>query len=204
VPTRPSLSNALMWSKIRDMNEDIKRLEDKIDELFQMLSEKQNSQFTELMSEIRRVGDITKDNSEEIYEEGAFDDLYDEAEQVVVEEGKASTSYLQRKLGIGYSRAAHLIDALEDAGVIGPGNGAKPREVLKKSTNAKARVEADDDELFEEAKKITLEAGKVSTSYLQRKLGTGYARSARLMDMLEEQGIIESGSGSVPRKVLTK
>ena len=58
------------------------------------------------------------------------DDLYDEARQTVIQAGKASTSYLQRKLGVGYARAARLIDMLEERGVIGPGSGAKPREVL--------------------------------------------------------------------------
>lgn len=184
------------------MNEEIKRLEDKIDDMFQKLSEKQNSQFTDLVSEIRKVGDIVESNSEDSYEEGVFDDLYDEAEQIVVEEGKASTSYLQRKLGIGYSRAASLIDALEKEGVIGVSDGVKPREVLKKSTDRKVSLETTDDELYEKVKEITLEAGKVSTSYIQRKLGIGYARSARLMDMLEEQGVIESGSGAGTRKVI--
>lgn len=58
------------------------------------------------------------------------DDLYEEAKQTVIEAGKASTSYLQRKLGVGYARAARLIDILEERGVIGPGSGAKPREIL--------------------------------------------------------------------------
>ncbi len=58
------------------------------------------------------------------------DDLYEEAKQTVTEAGKASTSYLQRKLGVGYARAARLIDMLEERGVIGPGSGAKPREIL--------------------------------------------------------------------------
>ena len=58
------------------------------------------------------------------------DELYEEAKQTVMEAGKASTSYLQRKLGIGYARAARLIDILEERGVIGAGSGAKPREVL--------------------------------------------------------------------------
>ncbi len=48
----------------------------------------------------------------------------------VLEAGKASTSYLQRKLGVGYARAARLIDILEERGVVGPGSGAKPREVF--------------------------------------------------------------------------
>jgi len=60
------------------------------------------------------------------------DDLYEDARITVIEAGKASTSYLQRKLGVGYARAAKLIDMLEERGVIGAGNGAKPREVLEK------------------------------------------------------------------------
>ncbi|MFZ2886780.1 MAG: DNA translocase FtsK 4TM domain-containing protein [Minisyncoccia bacterium] len=63
-------------------------------------------------------------------EEDVDDDKYAEAKAAVLEAGKASTSYLQRKLGIGYSRAARLIDILEEKGVIGPGDGAKPREVI--------------------------------------------------------------------------
>ena len=58
------------------------------------------------------------------------DDLYEEAREIVVKAGKASTSYLQRKLRVGYARAARLIDMLEERGVIGPGEGAKPREVI--------------------------------------------------------------------------
>ncbi len=58
------------------------------------------------------------------------DDLFDDARHAVMEAGKASTSYLQRKLRIGYSRAARLMDILEERGVIGPQDGSKPREVL--------------------------------------------------------------------------
>jgi S-DNA-T family DNA segregation ATPase FtsK/SpoIIIE len=58
------------------------------------------------------------------------DDLYPEAKKTVIEAGKASTSYLQRKLGIGYARAARLMDILEERGVIGPADGAKPRDVV--------------------------------------------------------------------------
>jgi S-DNA-T family DNA segregation ATPase FtsK/SpoIIIE len=58
------------------------------------------------------------------------DDLYEEVKQTVIATRKASTSFLQRKFGIGYSRAAKLIDTLESKGVIGPGQGSKPRDVL--------------------------------------------------------------------------
>jgi S-DNA-T family DNA segregation ATPase FtsK/SpoIIIE len=58
------------------------------------------------------------------------DDLYDDARIAVIEAGKASTSYLQRKLRVGYSRAARLIDMLEEKGVIGQADGSRPREIL--------------------------------------------------------------------------
>ncbi len=63
------------------------------------------------------------------------DDLYEEAKKTVIEAGKASTSYIQRKLRVGYARAARLMDILEERGVIGPADGAKPREVLGQGGN---------------------------------------------------------------------
>lgn len=61
------------------------------------------------------------------------DDLYEAARETVIESGKASTSYIQRKLRVGYARAARLIDILEERGVIGPADGSKPRDVLIKN-----------------------------------------------------------------------
>jgi S-DNA-T family DNA segregation ATPase FtsK/SpoIIIE len=58
------------------------------------------------------------------------DELYETAKNEVIQAGKASTSYIQRKLSVGYARAARLMDMLEERGVIGPGSGAKPREIL--------------------------------------------------------------------------
>jgi DNA segregation ATPase FtsK/SpoIIIE, S-DNA-T family len=95
----------------------------------------------EIMDEISlTTGSISPDKS--IFE-SSFDDedmedddeMYEEARQCVIEAGKASTSYLQRKLKLGYARAARLMDKLEERGVIGPGEGAKPREVLEKITH---------------------------------------------------------------------
>ena len=63
-------------------------------------------------------------------EGGDSDELLEEAKELIINSGKASTSYLQRRLSIGYARAAKLIDLLEEAGVVGPGNGSKPREVM--------------------------------------------------------------------------
>ena len=61
------------------------------------------------------------------------DDLYQDAIRVVLDAGRASTSTLQRRLRMGYGRAARLIDLMEKDGIVGPPDGAKPREVLKKS-----------------------------------------------------------------------
>ena len=58
------------------------------------------------------------------------DELLEEAKELIVNSGKASASYLQRRLSIGYARAARLLDLLEEAGVVSPGDGSKPREIL--------------------------------------------------------------------------
>jgi S-DNA-T family DNA segregation ATPase FtsK/SpoIIIE len=71
-------------------------------------------------------------------DEEVDDDLYAQAKASVEEAGRASTSYLQRKLRIGYSRAARLMDLLEEKGVIGAADGSKPREVLSTSSAAGA------------------------------------------------------------------
>lgn len=68
------------------------------------------------------------------------DVMYEEAKRVVIEARKASASLLQRRLRIGYARAARLIDILEEKGVVGPAEGAKPREIL-------SRVERSTEEL---------------------------------------------------------
>ncbi len=57
------------------------------------------------------------------------DDMYEEALEVIKRAGKASASLLQRRLRVGYARAARLLDIMEERGVIGPADGAKPREI---------------------------------------------------------------------------
>jgi len=64
--------------------------------------------------------------------QGQDDPMYGDAVKLVVEFGKASTSLLQRRLRIGYGRAAHLIDLMEQDGIVGAADGPKPREVLKR------------------------------------------------------------------------
>lgn len=66
------------------------------------------------------------------------DELFDEVVAYITEAQKASTSLLQRRFGIGYNRAARLIDSLEEVGYIGPVNGSKPREVLLKKKDSES------------------------------------------------------------------
>ena len=61
------------------------------------------------------------------------DTMYSRAVQVVIESGRCSTSFLQRRLGIGFSRASRIVDEMEEHGIVGPANGSKPREVLVSS-----------------------------------------------------------------------
>jgi len=91
--------------------------------------EKISDEFTEKIKKAAASYVSTKDKN--IYDsEDENDDLYEAAREETVKAGKVSTSYLQRKLGIGYARSARLVDMLEERGVIGPGVGAKPRKVI--------------------------------------------------------------------------
>ena len=79
---------------------------------------------------------LTPPSEEEVEDEeefdGSQDPMYQDAVRVVVEMGKASTSTLQRRLRLGYGRAARILDMMQREGIIGPPDGSKPREVLKK------------------------------------------------------------------------
>jgi S-DNA-T family DNA segregation ATPase FtsK/SpoIIIE len=92
-----------------------------------------------LASFLRKQGKPTYDESITADEKGAAgeggvdlekDDLYDEAARIIVQSGQASISYLQRRLRIGFSRAARLVDMMEMEGIVSPSAGGKPREVL--------------------------------------------------------------------------
>ena len=84
-----------------------------------------------------------KEGSE--FDSGGEDPLYEDAKKVVIESKKASASLLQRRLRIGYARAARLIDILEERGIVGPGEGAKPREVYIGSNNDSLGNDNNDD-----------------------------------------------------------
>lgn len=117
--------------------------------------------------EVKRVADYLKEQGEAEYmddviepqkgvtsgggDSGPMEDdpLYPEAERLVIETRKASASYLQRRLRVGYARAARLLDLLEENGVVGEGDGAKPREILIDSAGEWEDVDTDDDEHVE-------------------------------------------------------
>jgi DNA segregation ATPase FtsK/SpoIIIE, S-DNA-T family len=71
------------------------------------------------------------DDAAAFYQEGEEDPLMQEALEIVVRAGKASASYLQRKLKIGYNRAARLVEEMEERGIVGPQQGSKPRDLLR-------------------------------------------------------------------------
>jgi S-DNA-T family DNA segregation ATPase FtsK/SpoIIIE len=110
--------------------------------------------------EIKRIVNYLKEVAEPDYEEGIIesqsssgfnahfggdleeeDELLPQAREMVIRAGKASASLLQRRLKIGYARAARILDYLEEEGTIGPSQGAKPREVYKKPYEEEGEAE---------------------------------------------------------------
>ncbi len=81
-----------------------------------------------LARELEKSLEESKEEVEQFFA-GGEDPLYEEAKRIVIEARKASASLLQRRLRVGYARAARLLDMLETAEIVGPGEGAKPREV---------------------------------------------------------------------------
>lgn len=75
------------------------------------------------------------------------DSLYHEAKEIVLKTGNASTTFLQRKLKIGYARAASLMDALEKNGIVGPQEGSKPRKILASSASSQPALDPNIDDL---------------------------------------------------------
>ena len=88
--------------------------------------------FLETPKEDRESPEGAGDSGELSADDNDNDPLFNDAVRLVIEFGKASTSLLQRRLRIGYGRAAHLIDLMERDGIVGAADGPKPREVLKR------------------------------------------------------------------------
>ena len=97
--------------------------------------------------EVQAVTDFLRSQGEPVYDENILkprddedgggrgrraeqDPMYDDAVRIVADTRRCSTSWLQRKLGLGYNRAARIVETMEKRGLVGPANGAKDREVL--------------------------------------------------------------------------
>ena len=76
------------------------------------------------------VDDDEDEESELVLSADGEDPMYEKALDIVVQAGKASASYIQRRLKIGYNRAARLVEEMEERGIVGPANGSKPREII--------------------------------------------------------------------------
>lgn len=85
----------------------------------------------EYIDEEMFVDEEDEDDDNSMFSEEGDDPLYDQALQIVVQAGKASASYIQRRLKIGYNRAARLVEEMEERGIVGPANGSKPREIIR-------------------------------------------------------------------------
>ena len=98
-----------------------------------IIGDKQNEYNQEISDEIERYAVESKTKKSSVEKDdaaGDWDEMLPQAIEVVVEAGMASTSLLQRRLKLGYARAARIVDQLEERGVVGPFEGAKPRKVL--------------------------------------------------------------------------
>jgi DNA segregation ATPase FtsK/SpoIIIE-like protein len=187
--------------------------------------EELKTELVGLKIRLRRIEDFLHDfpsasdyftDSSEFYEDAG---LIEDAIKLVVQYDRASAALLQRRLSIGYARAARIIDILERKQVVGPADGSKPREVLiynaEEFLAREAEGQAADlpesgdsfdsdepDDLFKDAVIVVCQAGTASMPLLQRRLSVGYARAARLIDQLEKAGAIGPTDGSKPREVL--
>ncbi|MDX9963083.1 DNA translocase FtsK [Desulfobacter postgatei] len=103
------------------------------------ISEKEIARVTSFLKDQRRpdyneeVVQGDDDGQEKVFDESEYDEKYDEAVALVTKDRQASISYVQRRLRIGYNRAARLIEMMEHEGIVGPQIGSKPREILVRS-----------------------------------------------------------------------
>ncbi|MDE5974099.1 MAG: DNA translocase FtsK [Eubacterium sp.] len=107
--------------------------DEEVEELCNFVKNQGESQYDESIAkeiEAKAVQDKKSSPFEDDGDGEQLDVLFEKAVDIVLETGTASTSFLQRKLSVGYARGAKIIDQLEDKGIIGPSNGAKGREIL--------------------------------------------------------------------------
>lgn len=132
---------------------------------------------------------------------GAGDMLYmggETAKPIRIQSGYISEQEVKNL--VKYLIDKHKDDFLDEIDLTSDKNGSTLTSV--DFSNRESGGDGKDEQIYEEAKKLVTTAGKASSSLLQRKLMLGYARAARIMDMLEERGVVGPGVGSKPREVL--
>jgi S-DNA-T family DNA segregation ATPase FtsK/SpoIIIE len=77
------------------------------------------------------IDEDEEDDGPTLFDDGDGDPLFEQALEIVLQQGKASASYIQRKLKIGYNRAARLVELMEERGIVGPAQGSKPRDLVR-------------------------------------------------------------------------
>ncbi len=106
--------------------------DDEIQSIIEALKKNGPPQYAqEVQAQIDRDPESDDDDEGDDEDLGADDDMLQEAIGVLKATRRASTSMLQRRLRIGYNRAARIMEIMEDRGIVGPENGAQPREILK-------------------------------------------------------------------------
>ncbi|MBQ7203761.1 MAG: DNA translocase FtsK [Eubacterium sp.] len=107
--------------------------DEEVEELCEFIKNQGESEYSEEIQKEIENRAVQEKGSSPFTDDGdggeALDPLFEKAVDVVLDSGRASTSFLQRKLSVGYSRGSKIMDQLEDKGIIGPQEGAKPREI---------------------------------------------------------------------------
>jgi len=118
-------------SRIESSNSHLDELRTEVSQLAEIVG----NSLTDLRKKQEATSTVIEGLIEEVQDEDFYSDsdtIYEKAKEIVIKEGKASASLLQRRLSIGYARAARLIDKLENEGIIGPQIGAAPRRTVLK------------------------------------------------------------------------
>jgi len=117
---------------------EVKKVADFIIEQDKKIAEPQSVMVQNLHDALEQTERADGAGGEEFF--GGDDPLFEDVKKIVLETQKASASFLQRRLRIGYSRAARLIDMLEEKGIVGPADGAKPREVYGEHATFSSKI----------------------------------------------------------------
>ena len=114
-----------MKDKLKELSTKLNLLEDQHAKDKQSIIETLNRQYTDVM--LYLISTVPDGRERELDDSNYFDT----AKEIVIKSGKASATLLQRALRLGYAQSARLLDALENAGIVGPADGSKPRKVKK-------------------------------------------------------------------------